>query len=189
MAPRTPAHWLWPLAEQLREREVPVQYPLLPQCTAPHLDAWRDVVLQELEMLGDGERVVVAHSLGTVLWGLVGADLPERLKATRVLLVAPPTPHELVDSVATFHCDDAVMGAGAAAGAGAVTVVGRESDPHRTQSLADLTRGWAATVHELPGAGHLNPADGHGPWPWALEWALGASTAPVLGDGAFSLHA
>ncbi|WP_062202318.1 RBBP9/YdeN family alpha/beta hydrolase [Demequina salsinemoris] len=189
MSPRNSAHWLWPLGESLRSRGVPVQFPLLPQCAAPDLDAWRQVALQELEMLGDGDRVVVAHSLGTVLWCLMGADLPDHLKVSRVLLVAPPTPHELVDAVSSFRCDDDVMGVGAAAGAGAVTVIGRESDPHRTQSLASLTRGWRADVHELPGAGHLNPADGHGPLPWALEWVLGTSAPPSLGPEAFDLAA
>ncbi|WNM25865.1 alpha/beta fold hydrolase [Demequina capsici] len=189
MSPRNPSHWLWPLAEQLRERRIPVQLPLLPQCGAPSFEAWRDVALQELEMLGDGDRVVVAHSLGTVLWSLLAAELPDRLKVSRALLVAPPTPRELVHSVASFRCDDDVMGAGARAGAGAVTVVGREVDPHRTQSLEQLTRGWGVDVHELPGSGHLNPADGHGPWAWPLEWVLGSSAAPALGGGAFSLHA
>lgn len=188
MAPRNPQHWMWPLADQLRRSRIPVQYPQLPNCTHPNLAAWRDMVLTELAMLGNGERLVIAHSLGTVLWGLVGADLPPELRATRVLLVAPPAPHELVDEVASFRCEDAVFGGGAAAGAEHITVVGRTRDPHRlSTTLGELTEGWDADVHELEGKGHLNPPDGHGPWPWVFDWVNGTAGEPVLGPEAVSL--
>ena len=189
MAPRNPQHWMWPLADQLRSERIPVQYPQLPHCTEPNLDAWRDMLLTELSMLGEGDRVVVAHSLGTVLFALAGADLPAALRATRVLLVAPPAPHELADRVASFRCDDDVFGAGVAAGAGHVTVVGRSQDPHRSYSLGQLTAGWDAEVHELPGNGHFNPPDGHGEWPWVFDWVKGVAGPPRLGPQAHSLSA
>lgn len=180
MAPRSPAHWMWPLAEQLRERRIPVQYPGLPDPQHPDLAAWQDLILTELVMLGDGERVVVCHSLGNILWGILGAELPPELRVTRVLMVAPPAPSGLGEAAAAFRIPDAAFGAGAAAGADHVTVVGRATDPFRAAPLAELTAGWRADVVELPGQGHLNPADGHGPWPWVLDWVLGGAGAPEL---------
>src|SRR6187401_310654 len=76
-------HWLWWLAEELRRRDIPVQYPQFPSPDAPQLDEWVDVATTELDMLGDGERIVVAHSLGTVLWLHLAAA---GARATRVLL-------------------------------------------------------------------------------------------------------
>lgn len=180
MAPRNPAHWMWPLAEELRQRHIPVQYPGLPSPQEPELTAWKDLILTELAMLGSGERVVVCHSLGNILWAILGPELPPELRATRVLMVAPPAPGELGDAAAAFRMPDDAFGAGAAAGTAQLTVIGRATDPFRTAPLAQLTRGWRADVVELPGEGHLNPADGHGAWPWALDWVLGRARAAEL---------
>lgn len=188
---------MWPLAEKLRRRRIPVQYPIMPQGSELNLDAWLEAALQELSMLAAadptdsdptaadqaaelGETLVIAHSLGTILWGRLGSALPAPLRPTRVLLVAPPAPAGLGDAMATFRTTNTEFGAGAAAGTDSLTVVGRHSDEHRDIPLATLTEGWDATVHELPGAGHLNPRDGHGPWDFPLEWILDPQTPPRL---------
>jgi uncharacterized protein len=120
----------------------------------------------ELDMLGNGERIVVTHSLGGVLWshlrarGLTGRE--------RVLMVAPPSRDRLDGVIAHF-----------ASGLGNefldttdVTLVARERDRYRNTPLHWLDAGRASSVHVIPGEGHLNADDGHGPFPQALEWVL-----------------
>ena len=160
-------HWLWWLADELRHRGIAVQYPQLPNPDAPQLDEWMDVATTELDMLGDGERIVVGHSLGTVLWLHLAAA---GATASRVLLAAPPARSRFdgaFDSFIPDHLDVA-----AAVGSSPVTVVARTTDPQRQVPLAEHTAGWPAQVIELQGHGHLNPDDGHGPFPEALEWVL-----------------
>lgn len=53
-----------------------------------------------------------------------------------------------------------------------LALVARESDPYRNVSLAALDGRRAREVVELPGEGHINIDDGHGPFPPALEWVL-----------------
>jgi uncharacterized protein len=64
-----PAHWQTWLAGRLRDAGAHVQYPDLPDCDVPCPDAWGAALHRELRALakGDGERVVIAHSLGCVL--------------------------------------------------------------------------------------------------------------------------
>ena len=67
---RGPEHWLWWITQRLRDFDVPVQYPQLPNPFRPVLKDWVELAQAELELLGDGERIVITHSLGCVLWSL-----------------------------------------------------------------------------------------------------------------------
>ena len=60
---RPPDHWQFWLAERLRRRGERVLYPQLPSPDEPVLQEWLALLRAELAMLGDGERVVVCHSL------------------------------------------------------------------------------------------------------------------------------
>lgn len=55
-------HWQWQLVEALRSDGEQVLYPQLPDPDRPSLDLWIEVLRAELAQLGDGERVVLAHS-------------------------------------------------------------------------------------------------------------------------------
>jgi len=176
---RDPDHWLWWLAERLRERRIPVQYPQFPTPDLPDLAAWIQLATAELAMLGDGDRVVVTHSLGGVLWShLVGRGLTS---GERVLMVAPPSRDRLDGVISPFG---AGLGPDFLDTTG-VTLVGRERDRYRNTPLNWLDGGRARSVHVLPGEGHINTDDGHGPFPPALEWVLSgewpasATTAPA----------
>ena len=89
---RPPEHWEWLLVDALRDRAEQVLYPQLPSPDQPVLEEWLETLAAEWLQMGGGERVVVAHSLGCLLWlhaaerGLVDPA------ADRVLLVAPPSP-------------------------------------------------------------------------------------------------
>ena len=159
-------HWLRWLAAELRERGVHVQYPQFPAPEQPDPEAWRALALSELEMLGPG-GTVVAHSLGTVLWSHIAACVPADLSPTKIALFAPPSEELLTGPLDPWR--------GLAQGeldAGRTVVIGKASDPYRPEPLADLAARWGVPHVELEGEGHLTPADGYGPFPAALAWAL-----------------
>lgn len=59
--------WQWWLAEQLRRRGEQVLYPQLPNPDRPQPAAWLDALVAEYAQLGNGERVVICHSLACCL--------------------------------------------------------------------------------------------------------------------------
>jgi uncharacterized protein len=144
------------------------------------LDDWIALASAELEQLNadpDAERIVVAHSLGTVLWRHLAAQ--GLASADRVLLVSPPLLSRLVDRIEPgWHAPIDELAAVAAI---PTTVVLRDTDPYRPVPAPGFTAGWDATIHVLPGDGHINTDDGHGPFPAALDWVLtGTFTPPAL---------
>ena len=172
-------HWLWWLAERLRAARIPVQYPQMPDPDDPDPEEWAAVATAELAMLaaGGGPTVVVAHSLGTVLWAHIAETLPGHLVPSRVALVAPPARTEWAEAAPRFA--DLTLGS---LSTSPTVIVGRAEDPYRQVPLAEFANAWGAPAVEIPGAGHLTPADGHGPFPGALAWVLGG--APEVWAGA-----
>jgi uncharacterized protein len=163
-------HWLWWLAEQLRAAHIPVQYPQMPDPDDPDPVAWAEIAKAELGMLtaGNGPTVVVAHSLGTVLWAHLAETLPTHLLPSRVALVSPATRPQWSEAAPKFA--DIRLGSLSAI---PTVIVGRSSDWARNVPLAELAASWGAPSEEIQGEGHLTPADGHGPFPGALAWVLG----------------
>lgn len=172
-------HWLWWLAKQLRAARIPVQYPQMPDPDDPDPDAWAAVAVAELAMLtaGGWPTVVIAHSLGTVLWAHIADTLPAHLLPSRVALVAPPMRDKWAGAAPRFT--DITLGPLTAT---PTLIVGRSEDPYRPAPLAELALEWGAPHVALPGTGHLTPDDGHGPFPGALAWVLGG--APEAWAGA-----
>ncbi|NYI42521.1 RBBP9/YdeN family alpha/beta hydrolase [Demequina lutea] len=167
---RPPGHWLWWLAEQLRTARIPVQYPQMPDPDDPDPEAWAAVAEAELGMLtaGEGTTIVIAHSLGTVLWAHIAESLPAHLLPSRVALVSPATRPRWSEAAPKFA--DITLGPLSSL---PTLIVGRTEDPARTVPLAELADAWGAPSVEIPGEGHLTPADGHGAFPGALAWVLG----------------
>ena len=176
---RPPEHWQWQLVDALRGRGEQVLYPQLPSPDHPVLDDWLEAFGAEWLQMGDGERVVVAHSLGCLLWlhaahrGLV--DPP----ADRVLLVAPPSPAvtAAIPDIAEFVApvDPASVWSSSRT---AVRLVASDADVYSTEGTAHALYGEPLGLDGdvLPGAGHLTIEDGFGPWPAVLAWALDPAT-------------
>jgi predicted alpha/beta hydrolase family esterase len=178
---RPPEHWQWWLVDRLRADGEQVLYPQLPSPDDPQLADWLKVLAGEWLQLGDGERVVVAHSLSCLLWlhaatrGLV--DPP----ADRVLLVAPPSPEVTagIPAIAEFAVTPTPFVAGAMAGSSRspVRLVASDADVYSTEGPAAEIYGrpLGLVAETLPGAGHLTIDDGFGPWPAVLAWARHAT--------------
>lgn len=176
-------HWLWWLTEELRRRGEQVLYPQFPAPDQPSVGEWTALLHAELAQLGDGERVVVCHSLGCALWLRAAQDLPEELRVSRVLLVSPLGEHAFTaahgnEEFGAEHVDLAPL---AAASAEAPRAVVSATDPY---APAD-PHAWSASLgldcDILSAAGHITPADGYGPWPGVLDWCLrGRTPVPAV---------
>ena len=170
---RPEGHWLRRLAGAMRNRGDLVQYPQLPDTDFPTLDAWCEVLNTELELLresGEGETIVVAHSLGCVTWlhlcqqGLVPSPID------RVLLVAPAAP-ERITELPSFAIDVASARGSLFSASGHVTVVASDADPYLPRGVQE-TYGDPLGINAviIPGAAHLALGDGWGPWRGVIDW-------------------
>jgi predicted alpha/beta hydrolase family esterase len=168
---RPPAHWHWQLAEALRASGEPVLYPQFPDPDNPSLPGWTELLHAELAQLGQGERVVVAHSLGCLLWLNAARTLPAELQVDRVLLVAPPSrtllaPYpEVHEFTVATPSRDAVLRA-----SGSTRIVCSPVDPYRPEGIDEAFGALGLEVDVIPDGGHLNPDSGYGPWPSMLDW-------------------
>ena len=178
-----PEHWQTWLAGRLGERGVAVRFPDLPDCEVPCPDRWGAALHPELDALGEeGERVVVCHSLGCVLWLREAARV--RAPVDRVVLVAPPGPGAAVPELSRFYPTradhDAVLAAAAH-----TRLVCSDDDPYCPEGAAAA---WGEPlgleVDLLRGQGHLNVEAGYGPWPAMEAWVLGAAPRLRAQDGA-----
>jgi predicted alpha/beta hydrolase family esterase len=167
-----PEHWQSRLAERLREAGETVAYPELPDPFAPRLPAWRAALADELR----DEPTVIAHSLACILWLHHCAEpvLPGA-RAERVLLVAPPSVAGAPEPILSFFpvpLDPVAV----AAAAGETRLVCSPDDPYCPEDAARVYgEPLGIPVDVLPGAGHVNPDAGFGPWPEAEAWCYGAS--------------
>ena len=163
-------HWQRWLATRLAERGVEVVFPDLPDEDDPQPDAWERKLASVLDGLG-AEPVVLAHSLGCVLW-LRHASRADGRLAERVLLVAPPATEELAAVVrfkpARLHPERV------RAACPTTRVAYSDGDPYNPAgALATHAEPLGLPADLIPGAGHLNLEAGYGPWPDVERWALG----------------
>lgn len=172
---RPPGHWHHWLAGALRERGHEVRYPQLPEPDAPVLAEWLDALEEHGKRPAEGEFVVLAHSLGVLLW-LRAAAAGRAPEADRVLLVAPPSPAVTagIPEIAAFAdgLDPSALRLKAPA-----RLVYAAGDPYCPEG-ADVPYGTplGLDMDEVPGGAHLTPDSGYGPWPSVLEWAENPAT-------------
>lgn len=167
-------HWQHWLTDGLRATGEQVLYPQLPDPELPSLAEWLGVLRDELRMLGDGERIVIAHSLGCLLW-LRHAETAGAADAVdRVLLVCPPAPSALPSALAPLHAAPFDGDALRRSARRSVELVCTDADPWCPEGAAALYgRALEVPVHVVEGAGHLSLDEGYGPWPAVERWARG----------------
>ncbi|MFI8824079.1 RBBP9/YdeN family alpha/beta hydrolase [Streptomyces sp. NPDC053431] len=159
---RPVGHWQHWLAGELRGRGHDVRYPQLPEPDAPVLGDWLDALEKHGERPGDGaEFVVLAHSLGVLLW-LRAAAAGREPVADRVLLVAPPSPPVTASIPEIAGFADGLDLAAVRLQAPARLVHG-DGDPYCPEG-ADVHYGLplGLDTDRVPGGGHLNPDHGYG---------------------------
>jgi uncharacterized protein len=161
-----PGHWQTWLAARLRADGERVAYPDLPDADLPSLPAWREALDGELAALPAGDVIVVCHSLSCLLW--LHHVSEGGAQADRALLVAPPSEASGVPEIAVFFPVPLPRLADGA------RLVCSDDDPYCPEGAATLYgEPLGIPVDVLPGAGHINPEAGFGPWPTAEAWCLG----------------
>ena len=174
-------HWQHWLAEQLPRRREVVLYPQLPDPDNPSLESWLELIRAELAQLGEGERIVVCHSLAVLAW----LHLPSRVsvdeRVHRVLLVSPPSPEILWPAIAHFTVPTDLPPRAISLASDATRLVCSDNDPYCPRGADRLyAEPLQIPADRIPDGGHLSVDDGYGPWPSVLAWCLGA-TVPLTG--------
>jgi predicted alpha/beta hydrolase family esterase len=168
-----PEHWQSWLAQRLADAGEDVRYPDLPDADHPEVDAWAEVLHDQLASM-QGDRTVLCHSLACLLWAREAPRIAAEGPVDRVLLVTPPCPVSPIPEAASFYPTPLDPEA-VAASAREVRLVATDNDPY---CPAGAARSFGAPlgieVDVLPGAGHVNVEAGYGPWPAVEAWLYGA---------------
>jgi hypothetical protein len=164
-----PDHWHHRLAASLRDAGETVLYPRLPSPIGPRLGDWLAVLRDQLGRVDtDRELVAICHSLGCLLW-LHHAPRLDR-PADRLLLVSPPEDEQIPPLGAEFAVGAPDAAAVRASSIAAPRLVIGERDPYSPGGVPSWAREAGCEVDELPATEHINPDDGHGPWPSSERW-------------------
>ncbi len=168
---RPEGHWQYELARDLRAAGRRVEYPQLPDASAPSAAVWASTVARLLgELAAEGRPVtVVCHSLSALLW--LGSA-PDASAVDRVLLVAPPSPAVIagIDEIAEFG---ALPRPPRTADAPATVIVASDNDPFCPEGAEAAFGGpLGIPVVVIPGGGHLELTAGYGHWPAVTAWCL-----------------
>lgn len=174
---RPPGHWHHWLAGELASAGRHVTYPQLPEPDQPVLADWLAALRNHLAALPDGERTVICHSLGCLLWLHAAAAGEVLTPVDRVLLVAPPGPDVTagIPEIAGFRAPYVTAGQLDTA-ARNTRLVCSDNDPYCPSGAAadyGVPLGIPTTV--LAGAAHLDMEAGYGPWPSIRDWCLSGS--------------
>jgi uncharacterized protein len=175
---RSRDHWQWWLVDQLRQRGEQVLYPQLPDPDRPALASWLHALASQYAQMGEGERIVVCHSLACALWHQASSRGFIDPPSDRLLLVAPPGPSVLAEPAsAAFNPRSWNAAVLRSSCRGSIRLVASEADPYCREGPAALLYGGPLGIDTdtIRGGGHLTPADGYGPWPGVLAWCLGDS--------------
>jgi predicted alpha/beta hydrolase family esterase len=167
-----PTHWQNWLAGELAHHGAQVDVPLLTDPDSPSLDVWLPELRAHLMAAPTtGERVVVAHSLGCLLWLHHAASAPDpALRFDRALLVAPPSPEHPEPLISTF-VPPPVDPDGLRRAAVSTRLVAGEGDPYCSLEQAKLlAESLRIELDVIVGGAHLNVDAGYGSWPAVLKW-------------------
>ncbi|HEY8302564.1 MAG TPA: alpha/beta hydrolase [Jatrophihabitans sp.] len=163
-------HWQTWLEAELANAGREARRPPFASVDEPDLADWLAALRRTLADLPADGYDVVAHSLGAVLWLHHVADPGEAPRAARVALVAPPSPHTTIAELASF-CPPPLEVDAVRRGADGTVLVAGDDDPYLPEGIAEAYgRPLKMATTVLPGAGHINPDTGFGPWPSVLNW-------------------
>jgi predicted alpha/beta hydrolase family esterase len=173
-------------AAALRNQGHQVWYPQFPNPDTPNPADWQDLLRQEANMMDEvegGEKIVIAHSLGTINW-IYGAltDLFNN-PFDRALLVAIPDP-VMTSETSGIEGEPMDFANPALAPAltkwsGAITAVASDKDRWQPNGTGFYQSLGLETV-EVKGAGHFSLDDGWGKWSGLESWVETANPQALL---------
>jgi predicted alpha/beta hydrolase family esterase len=173
-------------AAALRNQGHQVWYPQFPAPETPSPAEWQDLLRQESNMMDEvegGEKIVIAHSLGTINFLYGGLTDLFNKPFDRALLVAIPDPVMTSETTGIqgepLEFRNPALKPQMNKWAASVTAVASDKDrwqPNGTDFYSPLG---IRTVGIL-GAGHFSLDDGWGAWPGLNKWAEAADPAHLL---------
>jgi len=173
-------------AAALRNQGHQVWYPQFPAPETPSPAEWQDLLRQESNMMDEvegGEKIVIAHSLGTInfLYGAL-TDLFNK-PFDRALLVAIPDPVMTSETTGIegepLEFRNPALGPQMNKWAASVTAVASDKDRWQPNGT-DFYQPLGIETIEVLGAGHFSLDDGWGAWPGFNKWAESADPAHLL---------
>ena len=163
-------------ASALRSQGHQVWYPQFPSPETPDPVQWQELLRQESDMMDEieGEKICVAHSLGTTNW-LVGALNDIFAKPfDRVLFVAPPDPQMTAEaegiSGEPLDLENERLKEQAAKWARELTVIASDDDKWLPRGIEIYKPALGIEPVIFPGAGHFSLDDGFGKWAGIIKW-------------------
>ena len=164
-------------AAELRSQGHQVWYPQFPSPDRPDPKEWQELLRQESNMMDEvqgGEKICIAHSLGTINWlyGALGDIYKEPFD--RVLLVAPPDPQmtSQADGIQGEPLDlsNPSLAPQAKKWARDLTVIASDNDRWLPRGIAIYAPALDVEPIIVPGAGHFSLDDGWGDWLELVSW-------------------
>jgi predicted alpha/beta hydrolase family esterase len=163
-------------AASLRNQGHQVWYPQFPSPETPDPKEWQDLLRQESNMMDEveGEKICIAHSLGTTNW-LIGAlnDIYQK-PFDRVLLVAPPDPQMTSQAEGIkgepLDLSNPSLETQAKKWARELLVIASENDKWLPRGIEIYRDALQLQPLILSGAGHFSLDDGWGEWPSLFRW-------------------
>ena len=183
---RPEGHWMRLTAANLRNHGHQVWYPQFPSPDTPNPADWQDLLRQESNMMDEvdgGEKIVIAHSLGTINW-LYGAlsDLFNK-PFDRTLLVAIPDPSMTLQAPGIegepMNFSNPALAPQLRKWGKNVLAVASDKDRWQPNGIGFYENLGIETV-TMPGAGHFSLDDGWGEWSGLSKWAESEDPAHLL---------
>ena len=168
-------------ATALRNQGHQVWYPQFPAPETPNPTDWQDLLRQESNMMDEveaGEKIVIAHSLGTInfLYGAL-TDLFNK-PFDRALLVAIPDPVMTSETTGIegepLDFRNPALKPQMNKWAGNVTAVASDKDRWQPNGTGFYQSLGLETI-EVQGAGHFSLDDGWGRWRGLENWVESAN--------------
>jgi predicted alpha/beta hydrolase family esterase len=173
-------------AAELRSQGNQVWYPQFPSPETPDPAEWLELLRQESDMMDavEGEKICVAHSLGTTNW-IIGAlnDIYQK-PFDRVLLVAPPDPQMTASadgiSGKPLDLENPRLVKQTRKWARNLQIIASEDDKWLPRGIEIYKPALEVEPIVFQGAGHFSLDDGFGPWSGLLKWIETKNAASLL---------
>ena len=161
----------------LRSSGHQVLYPQFPNPDTPKPYEWQELLHQEANMLDEiqgGEKILVAHSLGTI--NFIYGALTEIFNKPfyRVLLVAPPDPIMTSETEGIegepIDLSNPLIKSMVHKSTKSLTVIASDNDRWLPRGVDIYREPLGVEPLIYPGAGHFSLDDGWGEWPGLIKW-------------------
>ena len=169
-------HWQRWLYDELIKNGESVLFPQFPSNDKPNLEVWLSILKEELRKL-TGERIVICHSMGAVLWFHLAAG-ETSAAADRVLLVAPPSNSAIQNIKELEQFKNAILSNENLMKVSKYTKLVVTDNDEYCPEKGSIYFGEKLKIPTdiLPDkAGHINLKSNYGAWPSVLEWCYNSN--------------